>query len=76
MKKVADIEIETIHSPEAEETGGNFAIRVDGLVFYHSGGYSHDTTQYDLFKDDITHLGKIAQGADIIFVRIGNEWQN
>ncbi len=76
VKKVADVEVETIHSPQAEETGGNFVVRVDGLVLYHSGGYSHDTTQYDLFKDDIKHLGEVARGADIIFVRIGNDWQN
>jgi ankyrin repeat protein len=75
-KQIGDLEIQTIQSPEAEEAGGNFVVKVDGLVMYHSGGYSHDTSQYDLFKDDIKYLGEIAQGADIIFQRIGNDWQN
>lgn len=75
-KKIDAMQIQTIQSPEAEETGGNFLVSVDGLVLYHSGGYSHDTTQYDVFKKDIKHLGKIARDADIIFVRVGNDWQN
>lgn len=75
-KKIGDIEIRTIQSPEAEEAGGTFVVWVDGLVIFHQGGYSHDTTQYDLFKKDIQYLGQIAKGADILFLRIGNDWQN
>ncbi|MGB7053706.1 MAG: ankyrin repeat domain-containing protein [bacterium] len=75
-RKIDDIQVETIQSPEAEEAGGTFVINVDGLVIYHSGGYSHDTSQYALFKEDIKYLGEIAKGADIAFVRIGNDWQN
>jgi ankyrin repeat protein/L-ascorbate metabolism protein UlaG (beta-lactamase superfamily) len=73
---VNDIQVQTIQSPDAEETGGNFVIKVDGLTIYHSGGYSHDTSQYALFKEDIKYLGQIAKDADIAFVRIGNDWQN
>ena len=73
---VNDIRVQTIQSPDAEEAGGNFVINVDGLTIYHSGGYSHDTSQYALFKEDIKYLGEIAKGADIAFVRIGNDWQN
>jgi len=75
-RKIGDIEIRMIQSPEAEETGGTFVVWVDGLVIFHQGGYSHDTTQYDLFRKDIQYLGKIAKGADILFLRIGNDWQN
>lgn len=75
-RKIGDIEVRTIQSPEAEEAGGTFVVSVDGLTMYHQGGYSHDTTQYDLFKKDIKHLGEIARGADILFLRTGNDWQN
>ncbi len=75
-KKIGEIEIKAIQSPEAEEAGGTFVVSVDGLVIFHQGGYSHDTTQYDLFEKDIQHLGDIAKGADILFLRIGNDWQN
>ena len=75
-KKIGDIEVKTIQSPEAEDAGGTFVVLVDGLVIFHQGGYSHDTTQYDLFKKDIQYLGEIAEGADILFLRIGNDWQN
>lgn len=74
-RKVADIEIETINSPEAEETGGNFLVRVDGLVIHHAGGYCHDTTRYDVFKKDMDYLAEIGHGADILFGRVGNDWQ-
>ncbi|UCD06185.1 MAG: ankyrin repeat domain-containing protein [candidate division WOR-3 bacterium] len=74
--KIGEIEIKTIQSPEAEEAGGTFVVSVDGLVIFHQGGYSHDTTQYDLFKKDIQYLGETAKGADILFLRIGNDWQN
>jgi len=74
-RKIADIEIETINSPEAEETGGNFLVRADGLVIHHAGGYCHDTTQYDIFKKDIDYLAETAHGADILFGRVGNDWQ-
>jgi ankyrin repeat protein len=74
-RKVADIDIETINSPEAEETSGNFLVRVDGLVIHHAGGYCHDTTRYDVFKKDIDYLAEIAHGADILFGRVGNDWQ-
>lgn len=75
-RKIGDIEVKTIQSPDAEEAGGTFVIRVDGLVIFHQGGYSHDTTQYELFKKDVQYLGEIARGADILFLRIGNDWQN
>jgi len=75
-KTVNDIQVQTIQSPEAEEAGGNFVIKVDGLTIYHSGGYSHDTSQYALFKEDIRYLGQMAKDADIAFIRIGNNWQN
>lgn len=75
-KKIGDIEVRTIQSPDAEEAGGTFVVSVDGLTIYHQGGYSHDTTQYSLFKKDIKYLGEIAKGADILFLRIGNDWQN
>lgn len=75
-RKIDDIQVQTIQSPEAEEAGGTFVINVDGLVIYHSGGYSHDTSQYALFQEDIKYLGEIAEDADIAFVRIGNDWQN
>ena len=75
-KKINDMQVQTIQSPDAEEAGGNFVIRVDGLTIYHSGGYSHDTSQYALFTEDIKYLGEIAKGADIAFIRIGNDWQN
>jgi len=76
VKKIDDMKVQTIQSPEAEETGGTFLIEVDDLVIYHSGGYSHDTSQYALFKEDIRRLGEITKGADLAFVRIGNDWQN
>jgi L-ascorbate metabolism protein UlaG (beta-lactamase superfamily) len=75
-RKIGDIEVKTIQSPDAEEAGGTFLVSVDGLIIYHQGGYSHDTTQYDLFKKDVKYLGEIAKGADILFLRIGNDWQN
>ncbi len=75
-RKIGELEIRAIQSPEAEETGGNFIVSVDGLTLYHQGGYSHDTTQYGLFKKDIKYLSEIAKNADILFLRIGNNWQN
>ncbi|UCG30683.1 MAG: ankyrin repeat domain-containing protein [candidate division WOR-3 bacterium] len=75
-KKIGEIEIKTIQSPDAEDAGGTFVVTVDGLVIFHQGGYIHDTTQYDLFKKDIQYLCGIAKGADILFLRIGNDWQN
>ncbi|MDH4210229.1 MAG: ankyrin repeat domain-containing protein [candidate division WOR-3 bacterium] len=75
-KKIGEIEVKTIQSPEAEDAGGTFVVWVDGLVIYHQGGYSHDTTQYELFKKDMNYLGEVAKDADILFLRIGNDWQN
>ncbi len=75
-KKIGEIEIKTIQSPDAEEAGGTFVVWVDGLVIFHQGGYSHDTTQYEIFKKDVNYLGEVAKDADILFLRIGNDWQN
>lgn len=75
-RKIDDMLVQTIQSAEAKEAGGTFVIKVDGVTIYHSGGYSHGTPQYALFKEDIRYLGEVAKDAEIEFVRIGNDWQN
>ena len=72
-KKIGDLVIESIHSPEAGELEGNFLVKVDGLVIYHSGDYSRG---HDTFKKDMDYLAKAAPKIDIFFMLAGNPMDN
>ena len=67
------MKIECFHSPEAGEIEGNFLVKVDGVVIYHSGDYSRG---HDVFKKDMQALGKAAKDIDLFFMLAGNTMDN
>jgi ankyrin repeat protein len=67
------MKIECFHSPEAGEIEGNFLVKVDGVVIYHSGDYSRG---HDVFKSDMQALGKAAKDIDLFFMLAGNTMDN
>ncbi len=67
------MEIECFHSPEAGEIEGNFLVRVDGVVIYHSGDYSRG---HDVFKKDMQALAAAAKEIDLFFMLAGNAMDN
>lgn len=67
------MKIECFHSPEAGEIEGNFLVRVDGVVIYHSGDYSRG---HDVFKKDMRALGEAAKNIDLFFMLVGNAMDN
>ena len=72
-KTVDDMDIESVHSPEAGELEGNFLVRVDGLTIYHSGDYSRG---HQTFKKDMDYLGSTAQDIDLFFMLASNPMDN
>lgn len=67
------MEIECVHSPEAGEIEGNFLVKVDGIVIYHSGDYSRG---HDVFKKDMQDLAQTAKDIDLFFMLAGNPMDN
>jgi ankyrin repeat protein len=67
------MKIECFHSPEAGEIEGNFLVKVDGVVIYHSGDYSRG---HDVFKKDMQALAAAARDIDLFFMLAGNEMDN
>jgi ankyrin repeat protein len=67
------MKIECFHSPEAGEIEGNFLVRVDGVVIYHSGDYSRG---HDVFKSDMQELAAAAKDIDLFFMLAGNAMDN
>ncbi len=65
--------IECFHSPEAGEIEGNFLVKVDGVVIYHSGDYSRG---HDVFKKDMQALRAAAKDIDLFFMLAGNAMDN
>ena len=67
------MKIECFHSPEAGEIEGNFLVKVDGVVIYHSGDYSRG---HDVFKKDMQALADAAKDIDLFFMLAGNAMDN
>jgi len=67
------MKIECFHSPEAGEIEGNFLIKVDGVVIYHSGDYSRG---HDVFKKDMQALADATKDIDLFFMLAGNAMDN
>jgi len=67
------MKIECFHSPEAGEIEGNFLVKVDGVVIYHSGDYSRG---HDVFKKDMSALAAAAKDIDLFFMQAGNAMDN
>jgi ankyrin repeat protein len=67
------MKIECFHSPEAGEIEGNFLVKVDGVVIYHSGDYSRG---HDVFKKDMQALAGAAKEIDLFFMLAGNAMDN
>lgn len=68
-KKVGDVEIACINSPQAGDIEGTFLVKVDGLSIYHSGDYCRG---HDIYKGDIDYLAGIAAGLDLAFLPAGH----
>lgn len=71
--KINNLEIESIHSPEAGAIDGNLLVKLDGLVIYHSGDYSRG---HDFFKQDMAYLAQAAGTIDLFIMLAGNEMDN
>ncbi len=71
--EIDGMKIECFHSPEAGEIEGNFLVRVDGVVIYHSGDYSRG---HDVFKKDMQALGAAAKDIDLFFMLAGSAMDN
>jgi ankyrin repeat protein len=71
--KLDGMEIECVQSPEAGEIEGNFLVKVDGLIIYHSGDYSRG---HDVFKKDMQDLAESARDIDLFFMLAGNTMDN